>query len=73
MTTDQILDELHATRHKLLADAGGTIEGLAADLRKRQRESGRRILQTQRTIPSTEAAKSGDAAVGDQSSPLGDR
>ena len=44
MGTDSILDELHATRRKLLAEAGGTLDGLVADLRKRQQESGRKVL-----------------------------
>jgi hypothetical protein len=73
MTTNQILDDLHNTRRRLLADAGGTIEGLGAALRKRQQASGRRILKTRRTIRCTEAAKSGDSAVENQPSPLGDR
>ena len=73
MTTNPILDELHETRRKLLAEAGGTLEGLVAGLQKRQRESGRRILEARRTIRCTEAAKPGDLAVDNQSSPLGDR
>lgn len=66
MTKDPILDELHETRRRLLAEAGGTLEGLVAGLQKRQRESGRKILKTRRK-DCTEAA---DSAVADgESSP----
>lgn len=73
MTSNPILDELRDTRLKLLAEAGGTIEGLAEALRKRQLESGRNILNTRRTIRCTEAAKSGGLPVDNQSTPPGDR
>lgn len=56
MTTDTILEELHKTRRRLLEAAGGTLEGLAAGLQKRQRESGRTILKTRRTKDCTEVA-----------------
>jgi hypothetical protein len=65
MTDDPILDELHKTRRRLLAESGGTLERLAADLQKRQRESGRTILKTQRTTDCTEGA---DSAVTDGTS-----
>lgn len=61
MTTDTILDELHETRRRLLEAAGGTLEGLAAGLQKRQRESGRMILKTRRTKDCTEVADNEDA------------
>ncbi len=32
MTNNPILDELRETREKLLAEAGGTLEGLVAQL-----------------------------------------
>lgn len=70
---DPILDELHKTRRRLLADAGGTLEGLAAYLQKRQRDSGRQILGTRRTIRCTGAAKSPDLPMEDQPSPPRDR
>ena len=56
MTIDTILDELHETRRRMLADAGGTLEGLAAGLQKRQRESGRTILKTRRTFKGLDSA-----------------
>lgn len=67
-----ILDELHETRRRLLEEAGGTLEGLVAGLQKRQRESGRKILKTQRTLRSTGAAKPGGIEADNQSSPSGD-
>jgi len=67
MTKDPILDELHKTRRRLLDEAGGTLEGLVAGLQKRQRESGRKILETRRVKDCTEAADS--AVVGGESSP----
>ena len=71
--TDPILDQLHRTRHRLLADAGGTLEGLAARLQERQRESGRQILEARRIIRCTGAAKAADLPVEYQPSPPRDR
>lgn len=71
--TDPILDELHKTRRRLLADAGGTLEGLAASLQERQRNSGRQILETRRTIRCTGAAKSGEVPTKASSSPSRER
>jgi hypothetical protein len=45
MSKNPILDELHATREKLLAESGGTIEGLMDRLRKEQAASGRPIYK----------------------------
>ncbi len=73
MKTNQILDDLHDTRRRLLAEAGGTIEAFGAALRKRQQESGRRIIKTRRTIRCNGGAKSGDSAVDNLSSPPADR
>ncbi len=67
-----ILDELHAVREKMLADAGGTIEGLVAKIQADQMASGRTIRKSRRTIRCTEAAKSSDLPVESQPSPLGD-
>ena len=73
MTKNPILDELHAVREKLLADAGGTLEGLVAKIQADQEASGRTIRKSGRTIRCTGAAKSGDPAVETQPSPPGDR
>ena len=39
MTKNPILDELHKTRERLLAEAGGTLEGLVAKLQQDERAS----------------------------------
>ncbi len=41
MTRNPVLDELHKTRERLLAVAGGTLEGLVAKLQGDERCSGR--------------------------------
>lgn len=51
-----ILDELHSIREQLLAESGGTLEGLVARLQKEQKESGRVILKTRRTKRCIEVA-----------------
>ena len=74
MATNPILDELHATRRKLLAEAGGDLHRYVEEARKRTLASGRTIAEpTQRTIRCTGAAKSGELPVENQSSPPGDR
>jgi hypothetical protein len=40
-TTNPILDELHATRERLLAESGGTLSGLIARLQAEQAASDR--------------------------------
>jgi len=74
MTKNPILDELHKTRERLLAEAGGTMEGLVARLQQDERLSGREIARpTSRTNGRTKAAKSGVLARENQASPPGDR
>ena len=51
---DSVLEELHAIRERLLAEAGGTLAGLVARLQKEQSESGRQLWQPRRTSDSTE-------------------
>ena len=48
-TTQPILDELHSIREQLLADSGGTLEGLVARIQKEQEVSGRIIRKTRQT------------------------
>jgi hypothetical protein len=72
MIKNPILDDLHATRRKLLEESGGTLSGLIARLQANQQASGRTILPTRRTNPCTAAAKSGESVVENQSSPSGD-
>lgn len=50
MSTNPILDELHATRAKLLAEAGGNLHRYVTEARKRALASGRPIAEpTQRS------------------------
>jgi hypothetical protein len=53
---DPILEELHATRAKLLADSGGTLSGLVARLQREESESGRSVWVPRRIQPSEEAS-----------------
>ena len=72
--TNPILDELHATRAKLLADAGGDLHRYVEEARKRALASGRVFAEpTQRTNRYTGAAKPVVSAVEAQTSPPGDR
>jgi hypothetical protein len=74
MTRNAILDELHAARRKLLADYNGDTAAYLRDAQIRLEASGRPIAQRkQRTIRCTGAAKSGELAMENQSSPPGDR
>ena len=74
MTRNAILDELHAARRKLLADWDGDTAAYLRDAQARLKASGRPIdHRKQRTIRCTGDAKSGEFAVGNQSSPPGDR
>lgn len=45
MTQNPILDELHAIRERLLADAGGDLHRLLAGVREREAASGRLLVQ----------------------------
>jgi len=57
MTTNPILDEIHATRQKLLADHNGDVHAYVEAARKRALESGRRIVEPkQRTKHCIEVA-----------------
>ena len=44
VTSNPILDELHTARAKLLADAGGDLQTLVAEVRERQGKSGRKVF-----------------------------
>lgn len=54
-----ILDELHAIRRQMLADAGGTLAGLVAKIQADQAKSDRVIIENAGTIRCNRAAKSG--------------
>ena len=73
MTKNPILDELHAVRERLLADAGGTLDALVDRLQAEEQKSDRPRYKPRRTIPCTGAAKSGEVTMETQSSPPGDR
>ena len=45
MSHNPILDEIHAIREKLLADAGGDIDRYLAGVREREAASGRLLKQ----------------------------
>ena len=74
MTRNTILEELHAARRKILEDYDGDTAAYLRDAQARLEASGRPIWQgKQRTIRCTGAAKSGELAVDNQSSPPDDR
>jgi hypothetical protein len=73
MTKNPILDELHAVRQRLLADAGGTLEALVDRLQAEEQESDRPRYKPRRTIRRTPVAMSGESAIENQSSPPDDR
>ena len=57
MTTNPILDEIHATRQELLAEHNGDLHAYVEAARKRAMESGRPIVQPkQRTKHCIEVA-----------------
>jgi hypothetical protein len=70
MTKNPILDELRETRERLLAEAGGTLEGLVTQLQRDERQSDRAfICPRSRADRSTAAAKPGVLATDNPSSP----
>ncbi len=74
MTKNPILDELRETRERLLAEAGGTLDGLVAQLQRDELRSDRAFVRPKsRTNQCTGATKADVATVGSQSSPPGDR
>jgi hypothetical protein len=62
MTRNPILDELHRTRERLLAEAGGTLEGLVAKLQREEQSSGREFYD-----PKSHAQDQNEAAHSNQS------
>ncbi len=70
MSNNSILDELHATRQKLLADVGGDLHRYVSESRERALASGRAIAEpTQRLIRSTGEANIVALTLENQSSP----
>ncbi|MGB7323641.1 MAG: hypothetical protein WBD31_02130 [Rubripirellula sp.] len=72
MTTDPILDELHAVRERMLADAGGTLAGLAAKIEADQAKSGRVILKNADNHRMHRSGACTTSQVENQTSPPGD-
>ena len=72
MPKNPILDELHAIRERLLADAGGTLDALVDRLQVEEQQSDRPRFHTRRTKPCSGAEKSSDFEVENHSSPPGD-
>ncbi len=72
MTSNPILDELHAVRERLLADAGGTLDALVDRLQAEEQQSDRPRFKPRRTKRCTGAAKSGESQIESLSSPPGD-
>ena len=72
MNSNPLLDELHATRQKLLAESGGTLAGLVARLQAEQKTSGRIILSTRQTQPCADSAKPEASADADLTPPRRD-
>ena len=73
MARNEILDELHAARRKILKDCNGDTAAYLRDAQSRLEASGRPIWRgKQRTIRSG-AANSGDSPVDNLSSPPAER
>lgn len=68
-----ILDELHAIREQQLAEAGGTLEGLVAQLQADQRASGRTIRKAPRAAACNGASKPSDVVAENQAPPRDER
>ena len=74
MSSNPILNELYEIRSKILADHGDDLHAyLRAEFNRLKKEGHPIAKITQRTIRCTEAAKSVETEVENQSSPLGDR
>jgi hypothetical protein len=71
MTKNPILDELHAVRERLLADAGGTLDALVDRLQAEEQQSDRPRFKPRRKRCAG-AVKSGEFEVENLSSPPGD-
>jgi hypothetical protein len=67
MTSNPILDEIHAIREKLLAEHGGDLHAYVEAARKRALESGRPIYQPkQRTFKGLDSAVNAEIEPGSE-------
>ncbi len=74
MSKNPILDELRRTRETLLAEAGGSLEGLVAQLQQDERVSEREFVRPKEPAgQNTAATRSRVEADKSQSSPASDR
>ena len=71
MTNQPILDELHAVREQLLADAGGTLAGLVARIQEDQKTSTREIRKSQKPLPCSGAGNRDELSPDNLLSPQG--
>ena len=69
MTKNPILDELHATREQLLAESGGTLDGLVDRLQAEERDSDRPRYEVPQTSRCTGAPTSDESEMENQSLP----
>jgi hypothetical protein len=53
MAINQITEEIRRTRHQLAAACGNDVFRIGAELRKRESESGRRIVRLPKREPAT--------------------
>ena len=67
MTNNPILDELHATRERLLAESGGTVSGLLDRLRAEQADSRRPIYKPANNA--MQRSGGGDVSASGESTP----
>lgn len=72
ITTDPILNELHAVRERMLLDAGGTLAGLVAKIQADQTKSGRTVLKTADLHRMHRSGACASSNVENQTSPPGD-
>ncbi len=73
ITQTPILDELHAVREQMLADAGGTLAGLVAKIQSDQAKSGRVILKSADNNSMHGSGEAMRLQMDNQSSPPRDR
>jgi hypothetical protein len=68
MTNNPILDDLHATRKRLLAESGGTVSGLLERLRAEQAASDRPVFNAAGNHP-MQRSGGGDVSSDGESAP----
>ena len=73
MSRNPILDELHAVRERLLADAGGTLDALIDRLQANEQQSNRPRFKSRHTLQRAGTANSGELARDNQSATPGDQ